>query len=318
MMYLLLIVGFVLLIKGADFFIDGSVYLAKYFKIPTIIIGLTIVAFGTSLPEAAVSVTSSIKGSNTLAFSNIVGSNIFNFLAIVGISSLIKPVAVDRQIIKRDFPFLIIITGLVLLISIDMFQSRLDGIILLILFLEYMAYLIFHTVRSSANNNLGSDLSLKEQGKDDKKEKFKLIKLFMIVGGLAAIVLGGDMVVDNACEIARRFGVSNNFIGLTIVAIGTSLPELVTSLVASKKGENSIAIGNVIGSNVFNLLFILGMSCVISPINILTDSLVDVIFLMFTSVLMYLFCLKNQGYSRSLGAVSIIIYLGYMIYIVLR
>lgn len=317
-MYLLLIVGFVLLIKGADFFIDGSVYLAKYFKIPTIIIGLTIVAFGTSLPEAAVSVTSSVKGSNALAFSNVVGSNIFNLLAIVGISSLIKPVAVDRQIIKRDFPFLIIITGLVLLISIDMFQSRLDGIILLILFLEYMAYLIFHTVRSSANNNLDSDLSLKEQGKDDKKEKFKLIKLFMIAGGLAAIVLGGDMVVDNACEIARRFGVSNNFIGLTIVAIGTSLPELVTSLVASKKGENSIAIGNVIGSNVFNLLFILGMSCVISPINILNDSLVDVIFLMVTSVLMYLFCLKNKKYSRSLGAVSLAMYIGYMIYIVLR
>lgn len=317
-MYLLLIVGFILLIKGADFFIDGSVYLAKYFKIPTIIIGLTIVAFGTSLPEAAVSVTSSVKGSNALAFSNVVGSNIFNLLAIVGISSLIKPVAVDRQIIKRDFPFLIIITGLVLLISIDMLQSRLDGIILLILFLEYMAYLIFHTVRSSANNNLDSDLSLKEQGKDDKKEKFKLIKLFMIAGGLAAIVLGGDMVVDNACEIARRFGVSNNFIGLTIVAIGTSLPELVTSLVASKKGENSIAIGNVIGSNVFNLLFILGMSCVISPINILNDSLVDVIFLMVTSVLMYLFCLKNKKYSRSLGAVSLAMYIGYMIYIVLR
>lgn len=317
-MYLLLIVGFVLLIKGADIFIDGSVYLAKYFNIPTIIIGLTIVAFGTSLPEAAVSITSSVKGSNALAFSNVVGSNIFNLLAIVGISSLIKPVAVDRQIIKRDFPFLIIITGLVLLISIDMLQSRLDGIILLILFLEYMAYLIFHTVRSSANNNLDCDLSLKEQGKDDEKEKFKLIKLFMIAGGLAAIVLGGDMVVDNACEIARRFGVSNNFIGLTIVAIGTSLPELVTSLVASKKGENSIAIGNVIGSNVFNLLFILGMSCVISPINILTDSLVDVIFLMVTSVLMYLFCLKNKKYSRSLGAVSLAMYIGYMIYIVLR
>lgn len=317
MMYLLLIVGFVLLIKGADLFVDGSVYLAKYFNIPTVIIGLTIVAFGTSLPEAAVSITSSVKGSNALAFSNVVGSNIFNLLAIVGISSLIKPVVVDRQIIKRDFPFLIIITGLVLLISIDMLQSRLDGIILIVIFTEYMLYLIFKTIRFSSDSNMQGD---KNGNRDTrfKKDKFKPIKLCMIIGGLASIVLGGDMVVNNACAIARSFGVSNNFIGLTVVAIGTSFPELVTSLVASKKGENSIAIGNVIGSNIFNLLFILGTSCVISPMYISTESFIDVILLLGFSLLMYLFCFKSKQYSKSLGAVSLAMYAGYMIYVVMR
>lgn len=323
MMYFLLIIGFVLLIKGADFFVDGSVYLAKYFNIPTVIIGLTIVAFGTSLPEAAVSVTSAIKGSNALAFSNVVGSNIFNLLAIIGVSSLIKPVVVDKGIIKRDFPFSIIIVGLVLVLSVDMLQSRLDGVILLVIFAAYMTYLIIHTIKAPEEAGSCSDVesfgnSETDTSKIKTKEKFRPINIVMIIGGLAAIVLGGDMVVDNACEIAESFGFSKMFIGLTIVAVGTSLPELVTSLVASKKGENSIAVGNVIGSNIFNLLFILGLSCVISPISILKESIIDVAFLLASSILMYLFCIKNRKYLRPFAVAALAMYIGYMIYIGLR
>lgn len=322
-MYFLLIIGFIFLIKGADFFVDGSVYLAKYFNIPSVIIGLTVVAFGTSLPEAAVSVTSSIKNSNALALSNVVGSNIFNLLMIIGISSLIKPVAVDKDIVKRDFPFSIIITGLILFMSFDMVHSRFDGIILLVIFISYMACLIIHSAKSPAKFELSSYINSEENRKTEtkmkaKKEKFKPVNILMIAGGLTAIVLGGDMVVDNASDIAESFGFSKTFIGLTVVAVGTSLPELVTSLVASKKGENSIAIGNVIGSNIFNLLFILSMSCVISPISILKESVIDIAFLLASSVLMYLFCLKNRKFSRPFAVSSLAMYIGYMIYIGLR
>lgn len=315
MSYILLLAGFVLLIKGADLFVSGSSDIAKSFGIPSVVIGLTVVALGTSAPEAAVSITAALRGDNGIAVGNVLGSNIFNMLMVVGVAALFRPCPVDRGILRRDFPFLLGVTALLLALGMDSLLmgreenllSRLDGLILLLL----MAFFIFYTVRGavrSAQRNLEEDSCAPSMG------KAALLSLI----GLAAIVAGGKLVVDSATEIALSFGVSQTLIGLTVVAIGTSLPELVTSAVAARKGESGIAIGNAVGSSIFNILFVLALSCFIHPIPFSALSLYDTAAAIGTSLLVYLFCRTKGRVDRWEGALCIFVYFSYTAYILLR
>ena len=253
--FVLLIVGFVFLIKGSDFFVDGASSIASLLKIPTIIVGLTIVALGTSAPEAAVSITSSLTGSNALAVSNVIGSNMFNILMVIGIAALLGELVMEKQVLEKDLPFLVGITLLwAVFIVIGWDITNIEGIILLAIMVAYIAYLVYSTKKSGGATEV-------------EKPKYSLpYSIIFILVGLAGIVIGGDLVVDSASAIAIAFGMSETLVGLTIVAIGTSLPELVTSLTALRKGENQMVIGNVIGSNIFNILFVLGASSAISAI----------------------------------------------------
>lgn len=304
---LLLLVGFVLLIKGADFFVDGSSSVAKLLKIPSVVIGLTIVAMGTSAPEAAVSITAGIQGSNEIAISNVVGSNIFNMLVVVGVCALIKPFDLDKTILKRDFPVNIIAGAVLLVVALmGMVLSRLDGVILLAMMAIYITWLVVSAVRN------------REESDDEIKTMSPILSIICIVGGLAAVIFGGDLVVDNAVAIAKVFGLSETFIGLTIIAIGTSLPELVTSIVASKKGENGLALGNVVGSNIFNILLILGLSSSLSEIALDSRAVANVIFLIAMTVIMYLLCVFRKKLSRGVGIGMVsayVVYTGYLLYL---
>lgn len=319
---LLLIVGFVGLIKGADFFVDGSSALARIFKVPGVIIGLTIVAMGTSAPELAVSTSAAIQGANEIALSNVVGSNIFNLLGVLGVCALIRPIPVEKSIIKRDFPFSILITiGLFIVTGIRLFSgfdfqntgmlenigmiSRPVGIVLLIVFVGYIGTLIFLAKRNKVTEN--------DNGKDMPVWKC----LLLIVVGLACIIIGGQLVVDNAKGIAAALGMSETLIGLTIVAIGTSLPELVTSIVAARKGENGLAVGNVVGSNIFNILFILGVSATIHPIAVNYASVIDLLILVVVSIATYIFSLTKK-ISRIEGAVMILMYAATTVFAIVR
>lgn len=306
MEYLLLILGFVLLIKGADVFVDGSSSVAKLMKIPQFIIGLTIVSFGTSAPEAAVSISASIAGSNEISIGNVIGSNLFNLLMVVGICSIISPMPTDKNIKRFDFPFSIIISVLILLICLDKELSRLDGIIMLAVFALYL----FKTIRTALKN--------KTRDEEESGKISPLKSILFIVFGLAAVVFGGDMVVDNAVIIAGKLGMSQTLIGLTIIAIGTSLPELVTSIVAARKGENGIALGNVVGSNIFNLIFVLAASVTISPIPVLTASIIDLAVLIAVSVIMLLMIVKDDKYSRINGIIAVLMYIAFTAYIIYR
>lgn len=304
---LLLLLGFVLLIKGADFFVDGSSSVAKLLKVPSVVIGLTIVAMGTSAPEAAVSITAGLSGSNEIAVSNVVGSNIFNMLVVVGVCAAIKPFALDKSILKRDFPVNIFATALVLcMMLIGATLSRVNGIIMLVIFALYVAFLVVAAIK----NRTESD--------EEIKTLSPVLSVVYIIGGLAAVIFGGDLVVDNATVIAQAAGWSETFIGLTIIAIGTSLPELVTSIVASKKGENALALGNVVGSNIFNLLLILGLSSSISPIAVDSRAVTNMILLLVMTALMYLLCAVRKKLSRVEGISMVLIYVaytGYLLYV---
>ncbi len=304
MEYVLLIVGFVLLIKGADFFVDGSAALAGYLKVPSVIIGLTIVAIGTSLPEAAVSISAGLAGSNEIAVSNIVGSNIFNTLVVVGASALIRPFTADSQIVKRDLPVNFIVTIVLYLFVLGGMLSRVEGLILLAGIITYITVM----VRSALKNRVEEEI-----------EPVSLSKAALfIVLGLAAVVFGGDVVVDSATAIAKSLGLSETLIGLTIVAIGTSLPELVTSVVASRKGESGLALGNAIGSNIFNILFILGMSSTLMPIPVVSENIMDTLVLIGICVLIYAFARFGEKIGRSKGLIMIAIYIAYTAYIIMR
>ena len=276
MEYLLLILGFVLLIKGADFFVDGCSSVAKLLKIPPVIIGLTIVSIGTSMPEAAVSLTAALSGNNALAIANVVGSNIFNLLSVVGASALICPFIVDKTIMKRDFPICIGIIVAFTLMLIDKHISRIEGTILFIAFVLYIVML----VRSAIKN--------REEAEEEFKTLSPLRSALYIVGGAAAIILGGNFTVDSASVIAANLGMSQTLIGLTIVAVGTSLPELVTSVVAAKKGESALALGNVVGSNIFNILFVLGASAMVSPLSNGMEEIIDAVICIVVCGIMYL------------------------------
>ena len=258
MEYLLLLIGFVLLIKGADFFVEGSSSLAKILKVPSVIIGLTIVAMGTSAPEASVSINAALSGSNDIAISNVVGSNIFNGLVVVGICAFIAGFSTNRDILKRDMPVNIIITAILCFMFIDGRLSRIEGIILLAGMAAYITCMIISALKN------------REEAEDCKIRPLPKSLLY-IAGCLIAVIFGGNLVVDKACIIAANFGVSQNFIGLTIVAIGTSLPELVTSIVATRKGDSGLALGNAIGSNIFNILFILGILILLAIRKLIKD-----------------------------------------------
>ena len=307
MMYVLLIVGFVLLVKGADFFVEGSSSIAKMFKIPSVVVGLTIVAMGTSAPEAAVSITASLAGNNDIALSNVLGSNIFNLLVVIGACAIIKGVDTPTDILKRDLPINIGATALLLMIIRDFTISRMEGLFLLLCIAVYLVIV----VRKALQNKT-------EETDEETKVLSPIMSIIYIVGGLCAIVFGGDLVVDKASEIAMTFGLSETLVGLTIVAMGTSLPELVTSIVATRKGETGLALGNAVGSCLFNVLFILGISASLSPINGSVAAFIDTAILLGITVITYLFAKSDQKTLRAEGIICIGLYATYMIYAIIR
>ena len=305
MEYLLLIIGFVLLIKGADFFVEGSSSLARFLKIPSVIIGLTIVAMGTSAPEASVSINAALAGNNDIAVSNIIGSNIFNGLVVVGICAFISGFKTNKDILKRDMPVNILITAILCVMIADGRLSRLEGILLLSGMIFYIVNMIFSALKTRSSC-------------PDEKSMPLYKSLIFIAGGLVAVIFGGNLVVNNASQIAVSFGVSQNFIGLTIVAIGTSLPELVTSIVATRKGDSGLALGNAIGSNIFNILFILGRSATISPLHILSESVIDCAILLVSGILLFVFAYTRKSMNRTEGAICVLSYIGYTAYLFIR
>ena len=303
--YILLILGFVFLVRGADLFVDGSSSIAKHLKIPSVIVGLTIVAMGTSAPEASVSITAALAGNSDISLGNIVGSNIFNFLAVIGVSAIICPVISHKDILKRDLWWNFGITGLLLLLMLDNKISQIDGIILLF----GMGLYLFIVIKNALKNRT-----------TETEEKLLSVPksiVYMAIG-LAAIICGGNFVVDNASIIAKSLGLSETLIGLTIVAIGTSLPELVTSITAARKQESGIALGNAVGSNLFNILFILGASSALTPINVAPELFIDTIILIVVSILIFLFAFTKKITNRIEGIVCVLIYVAYTAYIILR
>lgn len=318
--YILLIFGFFLLVKGADIFVDGSSNIAKTLKIPSLIIGLTIVAFGTSAPEAAVSITASINGQNGMAIGNVIGSNIFNLLMVVGASGVIKSLIIDKSVLSRQLPFTLITSILLVIFSADMIikkstintLTRIDGIILLFLFVLYLYSLINSALKSrnktiyNSNTSIDSDVIVTEENYSISKS------IILSVFGLSSIILGGNFVVDSASNIASTFGVSDQLIGLTIVAIGTSLPEFVTSIIAATKGESDLALGNVIGSNLFNILFVLGASALISPMTMDPKLLFDGLFMIFATFITFVFAYRKNDINKFESILLIILYAIYM------
>ena len=305
MEYILLILGFVLLIKGADFFVDGASSIAGKLKVPSLIIGLTVVSMGTSMPEAAVSISASLGGNNGISLGNVVGSNLFNLLVVVGVSAVVLPIVTDRDILKRDMPIGIAITAALCVMLIDGKLSRLDAVILLVLFVAYLLILI----RSALKNRTEED--------EQKVMSWGKSLLFVLLGA-AGIIGGGQLVVNNAKTIAAALGMGETLIGLTVVAFGTSLPELVTSIVAAKKGESGIAMGNVVGSNIFNILFVLGLAGAISPMTADSAFFIDTGILIVVSLIMLLFAFTKRKTSRVEGAISVLMYLAYTAYIIMR
>ena len=305
MEYLLLLIGFVLLIKGADFFVDGSSSLARIMKVPSVIIGLTIVAMGTSAPEASVSVNAALAGSNDIAISNVIGSNLFNGLVVVGVCAFMAGFKTNPEILKRDMPLNIIVTAILCIMLLDRHINHIEGIILLISMAVYIAVMVISALKNRETADECKILSLPKS-------------LIFIIGGLIAVIFGGTLVVDNACLIAKDFGVSENFIGLTIIAIGKSLHELVTSITATRKGDSGLALGNAIGSNLFNILFILGMSATICPLNVLSESIIDCIILLVSAVILYVFARTKKTMNRWEGIVCVFLYVGYTAYLLIR
>jgi len=316
--FLILIIGFALLIKGADVFVEGASSIAKKFNVPSMIIGLTIVAMGTSAPEAAVSVTSSLAGQNDMSVANVVGSNFFNILVVLGVSSIIAKLPVQKETIKKDTPFLILVSVLLLAFGINLKLGRLEGLVLLVLF----TYFLVNTIKSAkkATENTSSESGESAIAVEtETTSEISLPKTILIsIIGIIGIVVGGDMVVDSATSIATAFGMSANLVGLTIVAVGTSLPEFVTSIVAIKKGETEIAIGNVIGSNVFNILLVLGLAAVINPIPMSMFAFIDIIFMVLITLLLYLFMKKKNSLVKGQGIILVVLYIGYMAYTIIR
>ncbi len=304
----LLAIGFVLLIKGADFFVEGSSSVAKMLKVPSIIIGLTIVAMGTSLPECAVSITASMTGNNALAVSNAVGSNIFNLMVVCGFCALFNPLVVDKSTLKKEFPFSMICAVLLLVCGyLSMTLGRADGLILLAVFVCFLIWMVRSALKARAAAG------------DEEYEVLPVWKcIVFIIGGIIAIKFGGDFVVEGASTIAAKMGLSQNLIGLTIVACGTSLPELVTSVVAAKKNELDMALGNVIGSNIFNILFVLGAAAAISPIGFIMENVVDIVILIAMSAIVWGFAWTKKVLDKKEGILMLVMYAAYLVYICVR
>lgn len=291
-----------MLIKGSDIFVESSSNIAKKFNIPSIIIGMTIVAMGTSAPELSVSINSALAGFNDMSIANVVGSNIFNILIVLGVCSFLGKLKIDNY---KDIWLLLAICIELFVLTIDKNLSIIDGIILLITFISYIISMI-KKVKSNT----------KEENNNEQKNI--LITIVLGILGLIAIIWGGDLVVNSASAIAIKLGMSENLVGLTIVAVGTSLPEFVTSAMATKKGELSIAIGNIIGSNIFNILLILGVASVINPMTVSMLALCDIIFMICSVVLFILLTVKNKAVNRKNGFILVLVYIAYLIITIIR
>lgn len=316
MEYILLLVGFALLIKGADLFVKGSSNIAKALRVSPLLIGLTIVAFGTSSPEATVSVLAAIEGNAGVAIGNVVGSNIFNITLVVGLTALITPLRVESSTIQKEIPFTLLASVVLLVLISDVFLqslssnflTRSDGLILLLFFTIFLYY-IFEVARRSREQDVAIPST--------HATSWRWNILFTL-GGLAAIIFGGDLVVKGATEIAVSFGMSETLVGLTIVAVGTSLPELITSITAAVKRESDIALGNIVGSNIFNILFVLGAAATISPLNVDNKLFFDVILMIILTVLLLIFSRTKFTIGKIEGSLLVIAYLLYMIFIIFR
>lgn len=306
--FLLLAVGFIMLIKGADWFVDGASKIADRFGIPQLVIGLTIVAMGTSAPEAAVSVTSALKGSAGITIGNVVGSNIMNVLLILGLTALIRSITVKKSTIRYEIPFTVGITVLLAVLGLtDNTVSRLDGVILWVLMIVYLVYLLRMAKK-------GQDV-LEDVPELTGKDTLPRMILSILIGG-ALIVWGADVTVNAATELATIFGMSDRLIGLTIVAFGTSLPELVTSVTAAVKGKADIAVGNIVGSNIFNILFVVGTAALITPVVYSANFLVDSVVAVATMVLLLICVLPKKKLGRLGGLVMLAGYAAYFIYLI--
>lgn len=310
---ILLIIGFVVLIKGADIFVDGASNVASNFKVSKMLIGLTIVSFGTSAPEFAVSVKSILSGNGDIVLGNVIGSNILNILLILGVSSLFHSLSVKNTTVKKELPITLLITTLfAVLLSDHLFDTRVtnsftrsDGIVLLLFFLVFIYYLI-SMIRKKVDNN-------------DDSIQMKLSKAFIFtILGIVAIVLGSNLVVDSASYIAKTMGVSQRMIGLTIIALGTSLPELVTSIIATKKGEYDIAIGNVVGSNIFNIGMVIGLPVTLfGGINNIAFNMIDLIIMIAAAILLFLFSFNDYKITKKEGVVFLLLFVAYYSYVIL-
>lgn len=305
------VIGFVLLVKGADFFVDGSGSIAKKFNVPVFIIGMTIVAMGTSAPECAVSISASLHGSNGMAISNVIGSNIFNFLVVCGVCALFQPLVIKKATLKKEFPFSVLAAVILGIMGfVGMTVGHADGIILVVIFAFFLYWMVISAKRSM------------QAGEDIEAEEIKDLPMWkclvFIGGGLVAIVVGGQIVVNCSETIARGFGLSETLIGLTICSIGTSLPELVTSVVAAKKNQAGMALGNVIGSNIFNILLVGGLASAISPITVNMNNIIDIILLIIISLYIMVLVWKKQLLTRTGGVSMLVIYAAYMVYICMR
>ena len=306
--FIMLVFGFVLLVWGADKFVAGASALARRLGVSPLLVGLTIVAFGTSAPELAVSLTAALQGANEIAVGNVVGSNIFNLLVVAGLSAVVCPLVMDRTLLRRDWPISLGAAVLLLVfIAPDLTISRIEGVILLVVF----ALVLATQIRAALKNR-----DTLESEEDEITMPPVMIGVNIVLG-LACIIIGGQLAVNGATGIARMFGLSETLIGLTIVAIGTSLPELVTSLVAARKGQNEIAMGNVIGSNIFNVLLILGVSATITPIPVQATSIIDALVLIGISIVFYLPARRGK-LGRAPGAIMALTYVVYTVYLIMR
>ena len=303
---LLLAVGFVMLAKGADFFVDGAASIAKKLKIPQLVIGLTIVAMGTSAPEAAVSISAAFQGSAEITIGNIVGSNILNILIILGLSALIIPLRVAKSSIRFDLPVLFGATVVLLLCGLDGTIKWYEGLIFLVIFVAYLIFL-FKTVKEDP-----------EQSSGEIKEMPVFKSIIFAILGLVSIILGSNFSVDAATALAKEFGMSERFIGLTIVALGTSLPELFTSVSAAIKGNDDIAVGNILGSNIFNILFIVGLSSILIPVPFDAGFLVDTIISLGAALLILICCIRHKKLQRWSGALMLCGYAMYFVYLLMQ
>ena len=310
----LLIICFIVLIKGADFMVDAASYIAAFLGVPSLIIGLTIVAFGTSCPEAGVSIVSSMAGNNSLSISNVVGSNVFNLLVVVGLTAVIGTVAAPKDFMRFDFPICLFFSAILIASCWDLKFTRLEGIIYVTCIVLYCVFLV---IRSKRGKNTDNNDEIPEPSKP-RTGIGALLRVFIIIAAVAAIYLSSQGIVSSCTFFAKLFGISDTVIGLTIVALGTSLPELVTSLVAYKKGENSIALGNIIGSNIFNVLFVLGIAGAISPLDLLRENVTDAIICLGITVISFVFALTGKKINRAEGFVMLLMYAGYMTFVFLR
>ena len=302
--FVLLVVGFTMLVKGADWFVEGTAGIAKKFGIPELVVGLTIVAMGTSAPEAAVSVTAALKGNADITIGNIVGSNILNVLIILGLTGVITTVAIQKSTLLYEIPYMLLITVVLIVMGMTGNEiSRVEGILLWVLFILYLLYLFM-----MAKNGMN-----KEQGEEETRSIAKLL-LFAVIGGVI-VVLGSDITVDSAIAIAQAVGLSERFIGLTIVALGTSLPELVTSVTAARKGNADIAIGNIVGSNIFNILFVVGTSALIIPVVFEASFLIDSAVAVLAGVILWLSVFRTKKLARPWGIVMLVTYAAYLVYL---